>query len=100
MLPEVVETKRFPRKLPSIPGKRRPAPLIRGDTGPGCCSSPPKRFFGLANDIAPGQTDVMQVAIGPLGQFAALPLTVAPNVEGFAELGQNPRVMMIYHRFM
>jgi hypothetical protein len=63
-------------------------------------SSPPKRFFGLAHDIAPGETNVMQVAIGPSDQFAALALTVAPNVEGFAELGQNARIMMIYHRFM
>jgi hypothetical protein len=42
----------------------------------------------------------MQVAIGPSGQFAALALAVTPNVEGFAEMGQNARIMMIYHRFM
>jgi len=42
----------------------------------------------------------MQVAIGPLGQFAALALTVAPHMNGLAEVAQKPDIMMIYHRFM
>jgi len=41
-------------------------------------SSPPKRLFGLVSDVTPGKADVMQVAIGPLGQFAPLALTLSP----------------------
>jgi hypothetical protein len=33
-------------------------------------------------------------------QFATLTLPVAPNVKGLAELRKEPRLMMIYHRFM
>jgi hypothetical protein len=42
----------------------------------------------------------VHVAIGPLRQFAALPVPLAPDVKGLAELGQNPGTMMIYHRLM
>jgi hypothetical protein len=87
MLPEIVETKRFHCELPSIPEKRRPAPLFGGNAGLGCRLSPPEWFLGLTSDVAPGKADVMQVAVRPVGQFAALALTVAPNVNGFAEMG-------------
>jgi hypothetical protein len=42
----------------------------------------------------------MQIAIGPMGQFATLTLALAPHVKGSSELRQKPRFMMIYHRFM
>jgi hypothetical protein len=99
MLPEVVELKRNPRKLPS-PGKVvgwRP-PQEAAPTW--LRLRPPKRLFGLVNDIAPRQSDVVQVAIGPLGQFAPLALPVAPNMEGLVELSEKARLMMICHRFM
>jgi hypothetical protein len=35
-----------------------------------------------------------------LCQFAALALPLAPDVEGVAELGENPGTMMICHRLM
>jgi DNA-binding transcriptional LysR family regulator len=43
---------------------------LRRRRRPGGCSSPPKRLFGFVDDVAPGQGDIMQVAIGPLAQFA------------------------------
>jgi hypothetical protein len=49
------------------------------------------------SDIAPGKTDIMQVALGPLGQFTPLAPTIAPDVKGLADLGQNAGIMMIYH---
>jgi hypothetical protein len=67
---------------------------------PGCISCPPKRFFDLVNDVAPGNSDVMQVALRPLRQFAPVTRAVSPNVEGFDEFVENPRTMMIYHRLM
>jgi hypothetical protein len=72
----------------------------RGDAGLAARLCPPKRLFGLVNNITPGKTDIMHVALGPLGQFAALALAVAPHVEGLAELGQNAGTMMIYHRLL
>ena len=33
-------------------------------------SCPPKRLFGLVNDVAAGNADIVQVAVGPLRQFA------------------------------
>jgi hypothetical protein len=62
-------------------------------------SGPPKRFFCLVNDLAPGQPDVVQVTLGPAAQFAPLALPVAPGVKHFAELGENA-IMMIYHLIM
>jgi len=52
------------------------------------------------NNVAPRQSDIVQVAIGPMGQFAALALTIAPDVNGFSELRQKTRLMIIYHRFL
>jgi hypothetical protein len=52
------------------------------------------------HNVAPRKPDIMQIAFGPVGEFATLTLTVTPHVDGFAELRQKPRFMMIYHRFM
>jgi hypothetical protein len=73
---------------------------LRRRRRPGGCSSPPKRLFGFVDDVAPGQADIMQVAIGPLGQFPPLALTIPPDVKGLAELRQKPGAMMIYHQYM
>src|SRR5436309_542442 len=61
---------------------------------------PPERFFGFVNDIAPGQADVVQVALGPVGQFAALVLAIPPGAERFNDLGPEAGTMMISHRFV
>jgi len=42
----------------------------------------------------------MQVAVGPLRQFAALPNPVAPNVQGFADLLHKTPTMMICPRIV
>jgi hypothetical protein len=73
---------------------------LGGGAGRGGCSSPPERLFGLANDVAPGQADIVEVAIAPMGQFTALAPPVTPDMEGLAKLGQKSRSMMIYHRLM
>jgi len=42
----------------------------------------------------------MEVTIGPLGEFLAGAIALAPGVEEFAQLGQNTTNMMICHRFV
>ncbi len=71
-----------------------------GGRRPGCYSSPPERFLDFQSDIAPGQPDIMQVAVGPLRQFAALPNPVAPSVQGVADLLHKTPTMMICHRIV
>jgi len=72
----------------------------RGDASLAACLSPPKRLFGLVHNVAPRQSDVMQIAIGPMDQFPTLTVALAPHVKGIAKLRQKPRFMMIYHRFI
>ena len=74
-------------------------PLMRRRR-PGCDLSPPERFFGLVGDVAPGDADVVQLPFGPPGQFAALLVTLPTDMEGFDQLGQKARTMIIYHRLM
>jgi hypothetical protein len=74
-------------------------PLMRRRR-PGCSSSPPKWFFGLESDVAPGKSDIVQVPVAQLRQQVPLALTLPPDVNGFAELCQKAGTMMIYHRFM
>src|ERR1700722_394245 len=94
VLPEFIKAKRNHRKLPmdfagapltAAPARRR--------------SSPPERLLGLADDIAPRQSDVMQFAIGPLRQFVPLLPAVMPDMKRVADPGQKAKFMMIYHRF-
>jgi hypothetical protein len=63
-------------------------------------SCPPKRLFGFVDDVAPGKSDIVQVTGAQLGQLAPIALTLPPDVEGFAEPGEKPRSMMIYHLMM
>jgi hypothetical protein len=51
-------------------------------------------------DVAPGQADIVQVAIGPMGEFLSGLVTLTPGVQGLAQLAQNARNMMICHHFM
>jgi hypothetical protein len=53
-------------------------------------SSPPKRLFGLVDDIAPRKSDVMQVAIGPMRQFTPLSPAFAPHMQPLADLSEKP----------
>jgi hypothetical protein len=62
--------------------------------------SPPEGFFRLARDIAPGKSDVVQVAVGPLRQFTPRTLALAPDMKRLAKLGEKARMMIICHRFM
>jgi hypothetical protein len=100
MLPKVVETKRGHGRLPSVPERGWPASPTRGDAGLGCSLIPPEGFFGLVDDIAPRKPDVVQVAIGPLRQFAPLTHALAPDMQGLAKLGKKAGMMIICHRFM
>jgi hypothetical protein len=96
---QIVEPKSLHGALLQI-SKGWPASLARGDAGLAASSCPPKRLFDFVSNVAPGNADIVHVAIGPLRQLAALPLPLAPDVKGIAELGQNPGTMMIYHRLM
>src|SRR5690242_15176220 len=75
------------------------APVIRRRR-PGGLSGPPEGFVGFRGDIAPGQADVMQIAGGPIAQFAARPVALVPDMEGFADLVDEPSCMMICHRII
>jgi hypothetical protein len=61
--------------------------------------SPPERLFGLTDDIAPRQSDIVQVAVGPMGQLISLLPAVDPEMKTLAEPGQKPRFMIICHFF-
>ena len=74
-------------------------PLMRRRR-PGCDLSPPERFFGLVGNVTPGDADVVQFPLGPLGQFTARLVALPPDMEGFQQPGPKRRTMMIYHRFM
>jgi hypothetical protein len=63
-------------------------------------SSPPEGFIGFVRDVAPGQADIVQVALGPMAEFLAGLITLPPSVEGLAQLAQNAPNMMICHQFM
>jgi hypothetical protein len=80
--------------------KRPLAGIPSGNAGQAACSSPPERLFGFVNDVAPGQADIVQVALGPMGEFLSGLITLPPGVEGLAQLAQNAPNMMICHHFM
>src|SRR5258708_3332861 len=84
------------RSRPS--GKKLAGPLARGSADPAAISSPPEGFLDFQSDVAPGQPDIVQVAVGPLRQFAALPNPGAPNVQGVADLLEKTPAKMICHR--
>src|SRR4051812_41149939 len=63
-------------------------------------SSPPERLFRFVRDVAPREPDIVQVALGPVGEFAALLLAMAPDLQGFADPGPEAGTMMIAHRFV
>jgi hypothetical protein len=60
-------------------------------------SWPPERFFDLARDVAPGQPDIVKIALGPLRQFAALTEALAPDVHILAKLAKKAGNMNICH---
>src|SRR5581483_10757660 len=62
--------------------------------------SPPEGFFGLGEDVAPRQADVVEVALGPLSQFVASAITLTPDVQRVADRPEEARNMMISHRFV
>ena len=76
------------RSRPS--GKKLAGPLARGSADPAAIQARQKGFL-TSRAMSPAQPDIMQVAVGPLRQFAALPNPVAPNVQGVADLLQKNR---------
>jgi hypothetical protein len=62
-----------------------------------CASSPPERFLGFADDVAPGQPDIVQVAIGPLRQFMPLLPPIGPDPELRPESRLKGQFMIICH---
>jgi hypothetical protein len=100
VLAQIIETKRSHGGLPLVSNKTMAGVPKRGGASLAARLCPPKRLFGLVHDVAPRKPDVMQIALGPMGQFATLTLAIPPDVNGIAELRQKPRFMMIYHRFM
>src|SRR3954471_7470225 len=81
-------------------GKRdRRRPTVRRRR-PGGQSGPPEGFVGLIGHIAPGQPDVLKVTRGPVGELPAGPVALVPDVEGLADLVDQPWRMMICHRIL
>ena len=89
-----------PMSLRALPSISKESWLALLASGSGCYSSPPEGFLDFQSDVAPGQPDIMQVAVGPSRQFAALPNPVAPNAQGVADLLHKIPATMICHRIM
>ena len=49
----------------------------------------PERFVGFVEGIARGNADVVEVPVGPLGEFAAVLVALPPDMDGLGQLGQN-----------
>ena len=75
--------------------------MNRGDAGR-VASCPPEGFVNLIDNIAPGPADVVEILLGPLGQFAPRRVSMAPHMEDFAHLAKcsskEAKSMMIYHQ--
>jgi len=52
-------------------------------------------LFSFLNDVAPGKSDVMQVAIGPLGQFKTLAPASRQTFRIAFELREQAKAMVI-----
>jgi hypothetical protein len=52
------------------------------------------------DDVTQGNADIVEVPIGPLSEFTPVADALAPNAKGLADLGQNSKTMIIYHRLM
>ena len=50
---------------------------------------PPEWLVGLLGDVAPGQTDVVQVALGPVRQLVALVEAVAQEMQDLSDRAQE-----------
>jgi hypothetical protein len=97
MLPEVIEPKRDHGKLSSFCEKSMAGVPLKEATPAWLRSSPPKRLFGLGDDVAPGKADIVQVTGTHFGQLPPIDLALPPDVKGLAELGKKPGTMMICH---
>ena len=51
---------------------------------------PPKRLFEFVCDVAPGDADIVQVALGPACEFLAIAITLPPEMKGFRERRHQP----------
>jgi hypothetical protein len=79
-----------------FPEKSWPAPLIEAAPARPR-SSPPKRLFGLMNDVAARKADIMQLTIGPLRELLSISHALPPNPDGLLDLGPESSAMIIYH---
>jgi hypothetical protein len=46
---------------------------------------PPKRLFDFVRDVAPGDADIVQVALGPACEFPAIAITLPPEMKGLRQ---------------
>jgi hypothetical protein len=73
---------------------------VIGRRRPGGQSGPPEGLLSFEGNITPGQANVMEIAGRPVGQFTPRPVTLMPDVEGLADLLDQPGYMMICHRII
>jgi hypothetical protein len=52
--------------------------------------SPPKRLFEFVRDVAPGDADIVQVALGPACELPAIAITLPPEMKGVHEHRRQP----------
>jgi hypothetical protein len=52
---------------------------------------PPKRLFEFVRDVAPGDADIVQVALGPACELLAIAITLPPEMKGLANAGPDSR---------
>lgn len=52
-------------------------------------SSPPKRLFEFMRNVARGDADIVQLALGPACEIPAIAITLPPEMKGLANAGPN-----------
>jgi hypothetical protein len=55
---------------------------------------PPKRLFDFVRDVAPGDADIVQVALGPACEFPAIAITLPPEMKDLREHRRQPDCLL------
>jgi hypothetical protein len=66
-------------RCPLIGGEAEPPKTIPDRLPP---LGPPKRLFEFVRDVAPGDADIVQVALGPACELPTIAITLPPEMKG------------------